>query len=354
MTQRATALHQSPWLGVFHITGGGVPLLGEILSTPGASATVLEATVPYAQAALEQLLGQAPEQATSSATARMIAMAAYQRAVDLESSQPFGFGCTASLGTNRVKRGEHRAHWAIQTAAATFTFYSSYAGERADEEALLLEQMWASINYAMLDMPWQETATLTECRAQSDWHDLLADKPFAVCTSSHDGKLLLPGSFNPIHEGHRELLSTAEQLTGKRGAYEIAVKNADKPTLDFLTIEERLVAMSEQPVWLTNLPTFQEKALYFPGATFALGVDTIERVGQLRFYDDDPKQRKNAFATLTEQNIRFLVFGRLMQGEFKQLSDIQLPSELRELCEAVPETTYRSDLSSTAIRSKQS
>ena len=52
MSQRAVILHRSPWQGVFHITGGGSGLLAELLTTPGASGTVLEAVVPYAEAAL--------------------------------------------------------------------------------------------------------------------------------------------------------------------------------------------------------------------------------------------------------------------------------------------------------------
>ena len=58
MQTQARVLHQSPWQGVLHITGGGASLLTDMLSTPGASATVLEAKVPYAGAALADLLGR--------------------------------------------------------------------------------------------------------------------------------------------------------------------------------------------------------------------------------------------------------------------------------------------------------
>ena len=77
MSQRAVILHRSPWQGVFHVTGGGSGLLAELLTTPGASGTVLEAVVPYAPAALADLLGRAPDQACSPATARSLAMSAF-------------------------------------------------------------------------------------------------------------------------------------------------------------------------------------------------------------------------------------------------------------------------------------
>ena len=73
-------LHDSPWRGVIHVTGGGTSLLSELLAVPGASRTLLDASIPYANQALADLLGQVPEQASSTMTARALAMAAYHRA----------------------------------------------------------------------------------------------------------------------------------------------------------------------------------------------------------------------------------------------------------------------------------
>ena len=61
MTERAERLHASHWQGVVYLTGGGSPLLSDLLSVPGASNTVLEAAVPYAAKALSDLLGTTPE-----------------------------------------------------------------------------------------------------------------------------------------------------------------------------------------------------------------------------------------------------------------------------------------------------
>ena len=49
-------------------------------------------------------------------------MAAYQRARTFGGHDHFGLGRTASLVTDRTKRGKTRAHWAIQTAQATHAF----------------------------------------------------------------------------------------------------------------------------------------------------------------------------------------------------------------------------------------
>ena len=79
MSDRAHRLHSSKWTGVFYITGGGSAFLSEILQEPGASKTVLEALVPYAENALSDLLGGTPAQACSLATARALAMTAYHK-----------------------------------------------------------------------------------------------------------------------------------------------------------------------------------------------------------------------------------------------------------------------------------
>ena len=55
-----TALHASPHYGSFVFAGGGAQLLAALLAVPGASATVADARVPYAPAAMAQYLGGTP------------------------------------------------------------------------------------------------------------------------------------------------------------------------------------------------------------------------------------------------------------------------------------------------------
>ncbi len=354
MSTRALEFHASDWLGVFYLTGGGASLLAEMLNTPGVSATVLEATVPYANTALSDLLGRAPEQACSAITARQLAMAAYERAQHLGQGRLFGFGCTASLATNRVKKGTHRAHWAIQTADDTFTFSATYNGDRESEERQLVDQIWQCLRHCLLthEEPINPTLLEIHARANAELEPLLDAQPYRYCIGQSAGALLLPGSFNPIHDGHKEMLKVAETITGLEGAFELSIKNADKPSLDFLTIQERAAGIGDPPLWLTNTPTFEGKALLFPGVTFALGVDTLERIGQLRFYQNHVDLLEKALNTFDQQDSHFLVFGRLQDGHFKTLQDLSLPQALRARCTEVPEHIYRNDLSSTQIRQK--
>ena len=354
MTERAKRLHSSNWMGVFYMTGGGSGLLSELLQQPGASRTVLEATVPYSDKALADLIRRTPEQACCDSTARSLAMAAFERAKALNQTSNFGLGCTASLATDRKKKDVHRAHWAIQTASASYSFSADYANDRKEEEQLLVEDLWVTLESSLLKIEQKLTDRISSKHATADdtWMRLLHKPPHKQVTSPHDGMLLLPGSFNPIHQGHIAMLKSAEDFSGLHGAFEISIRNADKPSLDYLTLNERLEGITSHPVWITNTPTFEEKAQLFPKTVFALGADTVKRIAELRFYNHNPLLMEKAFEQLTAQNIKFLVFGRVIGDKYEALGDLNLPSELVSICKEIPEELFRMDLSSTALRKK--
>ena len=90
----------------------------------------------------------------------------------------------------------------------------------------------------------------------------------------------------------------------------------------------------------------------FPGRTFAVGADTIARIGDSRYYDDSPEVAEAAYARLAELGCRFLVFGRQAGDGFQTLTDVKLPPSLASLCDEVPEAEFREDVASTAIRAE--
>ncbi len=385
MSQRAVTLNRSPWQGVFYLTGGGSGLLAELLGTPGASRTVLEVVVPYAAVALAELLGRAPEQACSHATARALAMAAFQRARSLQRKQSlqrkeslqhkeslqrrdtarlqpdenappntFGLGCTASLATDRTKRGKHRAYVAMQTEASTYTATLLLEGDRNSEERTLVDMLWHALSRSLdlnLETPPPENFDSDLTHAQAHWRALILDEARAHATRPHDGKLLFPGAFNPLHHAHERMLEIAEAKTGLTGAYELSLINVDKPLLDYTEIESRLQQFSS-PVWLTRLPTFLDKARYFPGAHFIVGADTLLRIVDPRYYAG-VAARDAALAELADLGCRFIVFGRTLGAEFRSLSDLQLPGDFAKLCTGISEAEFHEPISSTELRQGQ-
>ncbi len=73
------AIHDTPWLIVLVIAGGGNAAITDLLDVPGASRTLLEVRVPYAHSAMVDLLGgEPPDGAVSQPTAEAIAQACFR------------------------------------------------------------------------------------------------------------------------------------------------------------------------------------------------------------------------------------------------------------------------------------
>lgn len=361
-------VHSSPVRGVLAITGGGTGAIGLLLSTPGASATVLEAVVPYSAAALAEWLGGPVERACDEAVARRMASRALARGRELDPDATpeswLGVGCTASLATDRPKRGEHRAFVAVQTATRTLVVslgFEKGRRTRAEEEAAVAHAVVAALAHAAgvhtLDLertPPGISARSEEALAPPDWTGLLAASrriaPQAGSPSPGESPVcLFPGSFNPFHAGHAQIASLAATRTGRPVVCELSVTNVDKPPLDFLDVRRRLDGLVGRPVWLTAAPTFVEKAALAPGAVFAVGADTLRRIAEGRYYANDAA-RDAAFAEIGRLGCRFLVFGRERDGRFEGLDDLDVPGALRALCDAVGEGDFRVDVSSTTLR----
>ena len=358
------------------ITGGGSGALAALLQTPGASRTILEAVVPYSQAALVDWIGSAPEQSCSAATARAMAVAAYERArrlaPDADHLMWLGIGATASLATDRPKRGERRIHLAHHSSQRTFSGYFSLddlPADRASDEQAAAELVLSIIASGC---SWPEGSCGLRHASGGGGHAqdpqielalgerrLVLLKPDEEYEYFADAEtpaitLVFPGAFNPPHAGHLRMAEVAERVRGGSVTWELSIANVDKPTLDFISWDERIESLrqadADRVVAMTRAPTFREKSELFPNATFIVGVDTLIRIADTKYYGGDPAQRDAAIAEIASRGCRFLAFGRVMNGEFKVLSDLALPAALAAICDEVPAAEFREDVSSTELR----
>ena len=371
-TELVANVHSSGCQAVIAVTGGGSKAISQLLEIPGGSRTVLEAVVPYSQAALEDWLGGPVDQACSEPTARAMAMAAWMRARKLapeaDPHQLIGIGATASLASDRPKRGGHRVHVAVQTATATSSFslpLTKGARDRKKEEWLAAKLVLtvlgeaagvdaAAARQALLDqLHDDEPVQQRHQEAQGPWTELLLGQQ-AWVAESPSPQALFPGAFNPPHAAHRRLAQVAAQRLAQPVAYELSITNVDKPPLDFIEIAKRTDALRELEnqamVLLTAAPTFRQKAALFAGCTFVVGADTLVRIGDPRYYDGGPSGCEAALGEIAARGCRFLVFGRVIDDRFRVLSDLAIPNSLRALCDEVPETEFREDVSSTELR----
>lgn len=346
-------------------TGGGTLAISSLLSTPGASQVVLEAVVPYARAAVDQLLGGPQETYCSSRAARRLAMVAWQRACKLGAtpSAATGAAVTASLATLEPKRGQHRVVTAVQTLCATrvatLTLIKD-ARTRAAEEALSAALLLDTIAHAR-GIPADTTSCLlrpgekVECQVREaplEWQRLIAGTTPAVRLplAGAPARLLLPGSFDPLHEGHRRMAHVAESLTGERLEFELSVTNVDKPPLDHMEVAIRAAQFADRPLWLTRAPTFLEKIVLFPEAIWVLGIDTCLRLGDPRYYGGSEAAAEQAVAQIAAGARGLIVFGRLRDGVYLDPAKLPLPQPLRAILRCIPEELFRDDVSSTQLR----
>src|SRR5262249_17225033 len=138
-----------------------------------------------------------------------------------------GLGCTASLVSDRPKRGDHRFHVATHSEQAGMRASLKLAkgardreGEEAVVDAVILNALGAAIGVVeRVDVPLLPGERL-------QWQTVVSDQPLTslllgnsarVCVKK-DGQFqtdaerpaaLVAGSFNPVHAGHWQLAEAA-------------------------------------------------------------------------------------------------------------------------------------------------
>ncbi len=100
---------------VIVLTGGGAQALEQLLTHPGASRFVLDASIPYSNPALIDYVGEDISKSVCTETAQNMAKAAYERGVRLDPFEPIiGIACTAALQTIRKRKGDDKACFCIK------------------------------------------------------------------------------------------------------------------------------------------------------------------------------------------------------------------------------------------------
>ncbi|CAI9259263.1 unnamed protein product [Lactuca saligna] len=371
------AIHSTPTQAVLYFSGGASQVLGWLAAVPGASNTVLEVIVPYSRMSMIQLLGKVPVQFTSKETAEDMALVAYNRALKLSKpgSPVVGVGFTGSLVTTRPKLGDHRFYLSTRTSNrlwASSVTLSKGLRTRDQEERVSSQVLLKAIAEACKvpnsitfdsDLTEGEVPDVSELHFDEDQEleQLIQGKicfkifPFLNGTQASNGdrKVILSGSFNPLHDGHVKLLEVAMSLcSGGYPCFELSAINADKPPLTVSQIKDRVKQFEKagKTVIISNQPYFYKKAELFPGSAFVIGADTAARLINPKYYGGSYENMIETLVGCKRTGCTFLVGGRNMDGVFKVLEDFDIPDELKDMFISIPVDRFRMDISSTEIR----
>jgi hypothetical protein len=221
---------------------------------------------------------------------------------------------------------------------------------------------------ASLDSPLQRLVDRSSIKWADDVDSVLVDGQgglHQVANPFLAGKkaLIMPGSFNPFHEGHERLSKAACNIASDKEevVFELSIVNVDKPSLSLSEISTRISPMLKKgyKILITRCAKFLDKAKLFPGSSFVIGFDTAIRLVDPKYYNNDPDAMKRALYDLLNQGTKFYVAGRIQDsktstGAFQTLSNNLLPSlptELKPMFIEIPEETFRIDISSSILRS---
>lgn len=368
--KQVEVIHEScPGVVIFS-TGGGSKALSWLLSVPGASQSILDIQVPYSEKSVVELLGNVPASFVSGDTSIQLAEAAYSKASRLNEEIPVvGIGSTSSISTNRVKKGTHSCFISVRSDKEIVTYSIQFIKGVRDRDSedeicskLLIRALseYCNVNFDIkIDIDPREEIEIIFSPLDDQVIDVIEGRVPAI-TMSMNGEILsgvpdsvgvLAGSFNPLHKGHKDLLLAASKLLGGDICYEISCTNVDKPTMSRYEIRKRMKQfIGNGNLVLSNTPVFYKKAQLFPGRTFIIGWDTAKRLMNPKYYDGDPSVMIGALSEISKQRCSFLVAGRNDGDQFRTLKDIDVPSEFSNMLTGIPESEFRSDLSSTHMR----
>ena len=339
----------------FACAGAGADFIHRLWSTPGSSAYLAGASMLQARKAVDRYIGYTPEESyASESVATDMAIKAFMSSVQSKtgtSDRPLGIAVTASVASNRIPRGEQRAHIALIQQNGFVQQKLSFEkmegkGARAEQDQVIAD---ALENLLVNHIGEGEEESQNRLLEQLMKNPIFWPNGKRGLNRS-DLNVFFPANFNPIHDGHRLAWQEAERQTNQVVAFMIEARPPNKSPIPAQEILRRIAILQNEdeglrhPMVVTrNKPNYIDKARAFPGSSFVLGADAALRL----FEPNWGYNVEEMLSELDNLDTKFLVLGREIDGRFTSLENINPPEKFRHLFQALE---GRRDISSSALR----
>lgn len=360
--------------------GAGAGLQNVLWQIPGISAVLVGAEFPYAPEATDRFLGFklgqspsasgvpakpgfAPAKYCSEDTAIALAMEAYSRAFILNGPEAIGIGLTASVASTVAHRGDHRVFIGRADKTGVKLYSETLVkgvgpiarisdGIKCDTLALMA--LTEHENLGMVDVTdramelfFEHPYFLSNGQRQglpdAQREVLPESEPGARGLATEPGLVLFPGAFNPPHEGHKWL------ARHEHAVFHITTNPPHKSTLSVIECIERAKLLEGfDRMFTQDDPLYLDKARRFPGATFIVGVDALERMLD-PVWGVPVEPLLNEFREL---GTKFLVADRAVGGVVKKWWKTVKNAPL-DICSCIHTPENLAGLSSTALRGEK-
>lgn len=323
--------------------GAGVNLIAELWRRPGSSAYLTGANLLQARQELDDYIGFAPDAGyCSKDTAFDMAFAAYIRAVKTcaaegDARTPVAIALTAAVASNRMPKGEQRAHLVIIVPNCVDYAYLQFEKETGETARLKQDALVTKAVVERLDAILEgKTYPIN-----TDAFDRLRHRPIFLPNGTRIGGLptkgaYFPANFNPFHAGHRLACQEAEKRIGAKVHFMIEACPPNKPAIPTPELLRRIALLQgDKGKWARAVmvtigqPTYIDKARAHPGSRFIAGADAVERL-LLPIWGYDVNYMLEEMDTL---GTKFYVLGRQVDGQFKTVDDLDIPDAFRHLFE---------------------
>lgn len=345
MEEKIQRLKDLPIYMYVTATGGGHTISSEILKSHGGSKIFAGAEVPYSTDLSIDILGREPKDKKycSEWVSRHLAHYSHNKlhiCLDAAGKEKIGVGISAVLGYDGQREGrQNKAHLSIFDGESYFHRKLQFNNAKREEQEriivnevvdfiLLYSENLKKDGEWCLSSKWDNyPATYSEkqlkkgmgnnllkapnCIIPYDWDDII--------TSFVGGDLILyPGSFDPIHQGHLEIIDTAKSIFNTTPITVITVKNRNEnKSFDWIDVVDRYRRIKSKGIpfsLVTGGALFYDIEFAFrrinknfnnSNIIFLAGYDTY-----CRFYND-----YNPLGICDQDcNFKFLVFPRNGEG----------------------------------------